>query len=137
MKDLTTSFLGQGWAFPPSFDKETNSVEMVGGVDDIGQSIRIILATIPGERVMYPSFGCGINRFVFEATDATHMTMLRDIVYDALLYNEPRIKVEQITIERDGAVDGLLKIHIDFTVIITNSRSNIVYPFYLKEGTNV
>jgi phage baseplate assembly protein W len=137
MKDLTKSFLGNGWAFPPAFNKYTNSVEMVSGVTDIEQSIRIILGTIPGERVMYPSFGCGINTFVFETSDVTHITMLKDTIYDALLFHEPRIKVEKIEVVEDEPVDGLLKIYIEFSVIITNSRSNIVYPFYLKEGTNI
>lgn len=137
MEDFTASFLGKGWSFPPSFNKEDKSVEMVSGLEDIEQSIRIILATMPGERTMYPGFGCGINRFVFESRDATQMTMLKDAVYDALLFNEPRIKVEDIKIHEDGKVDGLLKIHISFTVIMTNSRSNMVYPYYLMEGTNI
>ena len=137
MKDLNTSFLGRGWSFPPSFDKKAKTAEMVDGIDDIEQSIRIILSTIPGERVMYPAFGCGIDRFIFESRDATHLTMLKDTIYDALLYDEPRIKVEHINIMEDKEIDGLLRIHISFTTIITNSRSNMVYPFYLKEGTNL
>ena len=137
MEDLTKSFLGNGWAFPPSFDKHTKSVEMVGGEKDIEQSIKIILETIPGERVMYPEFGCGINKFVFESKDVTHITMLKDTIYDALLFHEPRIKVENIEVLNDDDINGLLKIHIAYTVIITNSRSNIVYPYYLVEGTNI
>lgn len=137
MEDLDKSFLGNGWAFPPSFDKNKNMVEMVGGESDIDQSIRIILGTIPGERVMYPEFGCGINKFVFETRDVTYITMLKDTIYDALLFHEPRIKVETIKILENNELDGLLEIHIDYTVIITNSRNNMVYPYYLIEGTNI
>lgn len=131
------SFLGRGWAFPPSFSKQSGSVDMVMEEEDVKQSIRIILGTIPGERIMDPIFGCGINKYVYESRDPTHMTMLRDVVYDALLYYEPRIKIEKIKIYEDINTDGLIKIHIDYKVIITNSRSNIVFPFYLKEGTNI
>jgi len=137
MEDKNKSFLGRGWAFPPAFSKDNNSLEMVEKVDDIEQAIRIILGTIPGERIMFPSFGCGIHKYVFETRDATHMTMLRDAVYDALLYNEPRIKVESIDLEEDIDTEGLIKIYIVYKVIITNSRSNMVFPYYLKEGTNI
>ena len=137
MKDSDTPFLGSGWAFPPAFNKLTHSVEMSHETDDIQESIRIILGTIPGERIMNPTFGCGINKYVFESRDTTQMTMLKDAVYDALLYFEPRISIENIDILGDQDHDGLIKIHIDYTVIVTNSRSNIVFPYYLKEGTNI
>lgn len=137
MEDLDKSFLGNGWAFPPSFNRNKNSVEMVAGESDIEQSIRIILGTIPGERVMFPEFGCGINQFVFETRDVTHLTMLKDTVYDALLFHEPRIKVEKIKILENNELGSLLEIQIEYTVIITNSRNNMVYPYYLIEGTNI
>lgn len=137
MKDTDKLFLGKGWAFPPEFNKGNNSPKMVEQELDISQSIRIILGTIPGERIMFPEFGCGIHKYVFETMDATHMSMLRDAVYDALLYHEPRIKDVKVDVVRDFDIDGLVKIYIDYEIIVTNSRSNIVFPFYLKEGTNV
>ena len=112
-------------------------VEMASNEEDIKQSIRIILGTMPGERVMSPEFGCSMHKYIFESRDPTHMTMLKDAVYDALLYHEPRIKIERITIEEDEDQEGLIKIHVDYKVIITNSRSNIVFPYYLREGTNI
>jgi len=133
------SFLGKGWAFPPVFHKESKKVEMVSQLEDIEQSIQIILRTIPGERVMLPEFGCGINRFVYQSMDVTQTTMLRDTIYDALLYFEPRIKLstKDITIDTHDILDGKLLINISYTVIITNSRSNMVFPYYLSEGTNI
>lgn len=137
MKDTDKLFLGKGWAFPPSFNKRINRPEMVDQELDILQSIRIILGTIPGERTMFPEFGCGIHTYVFETIDATHMTMLKDTVFDALLYHEPRIKDVKIQVTKDNAIDGLINIFIDYKIIVTNSRSNMVFPFYLKEGTNI
>jgi phage baseplate assembly protein W len=63
--------------------------------------------------------------------------MLKDAVYDALLYNEPRIKVETIEIKDETYDKGKILIHIYYTVIITNTRNNMVFPFYFKEGTNL
>jgi len=137
MKVKNNSFLGTGWAFPPSFNLDMGTTETVEDEEDIKQSLRIILGTIPGERVMFPTFGCAIRKFVFESDDPTHISMLKDAIYDAILFNEPRVKVEKIAIENDDREHGLIHIHVFYTVIITNTRSNIVFPFYFKEGTNL
>ncbi|HKJ40509.1 MAG TPA: GPW/gp25 family protein [Sunxiuqinia sp.] len=137
MKEKDNSFLGTGWAFPPAFNYDMGTTEVVQDEEDIQQSLRIILGTIPGERVMFPSFGCAIRKFVFETDDPTYMSMLKDAIYDAILFNEPRVKVEKIDIENDRREEGLIHIHVLYTVIITNTRSNMVFPFYFKEGTNL
>ena len=149
MKEKINSFLGTGWAFPPEFNFDLGTVECIEDEDDIKQSLRIILGTIPGERIMFPTFGCGIRKFVFESNDPTQISMLKDAIYDAILYHEPRIKLEKIEIKdntqiKDEAqmeswmqIEGLIHIHIYYTVIKTNTRSNMVYPFYSTEGTNL
>lgn len=137
MEDSSNAFLGKGWAFPPAFEMDSKWVEMISGESDIEQSIRIVLGTIPTERVMDPKFGCGILGYVFETNDPTYLTLLKDEISNALLYYEPRIKVRDIKFGKDKFHEGLLMVHIDYTVIITNSRSNMVYPFYFNEGTNL
>jgi len=137
MGDSSKAFLGKGWAFPPAFEIESKWVELVSGEEDIHQSIRIILNTLPMERVMDPKFGCDILSYVFETNDPTYLTMLRDTISDSLLYFEPRIKVRNIKFGIEQLHEGILMIHIEYTVIITNSRSNRVYPFYFREGTNL
>ncbi|WP_373398998.1 GPW/gp25 family protein [Algoriphagus halophilus] len=137
MDSNDNSFLGVGWAFPPSFDKDSRKLKMVAGEEDIKESIRIILGTIPTERVMYPKFGCDLISYVFESNDPTLYTMLKDTISDALLYFEPRIKVKEIKFDKSQFMEGILKIFIDYTIIITNTRSNMVYPFYFNEGTNI
>lgn len=131
------AFLGKGWAFPPAFDNQSRSVKMVSEDEDIRQSIRIILGTIPGERIMFPEFGCGIIKRVFETRDATSITILKDLIYDSILYYEPRIKSEEITIVPDEIDRGKLLVHISYRIIITNTRTNMVFPFYASEGTNI
>ncbi len=137
MNEKNNSFLGRGWAFPPGFQYEMGTVETVEDEEDIKQSLGIILGTIPGERVMFPTLGCGIQKFVFESNDPTQISMLKDAIYDSILYHEPRIKLETIDIKDDTQIYGLLHIYIFYTVIITNTRSNMVFPFYFKEGTNL
>jgi len=137
MQQELKSFLGTGWSFPPTFYKFSNTVHMVSDLADIEQSIRIILDTYPGERVMQPEFGCFIKRFVFEKIDNSLMLKINEEIDRALLYFEPRIKfIDAEIIEQDDN-NGILFIRINFSVIITNTRYNIVYPFYFNEGTNV
>ena len=135
MADAPLSFLGKGWHFPPSFTDNGRDVWRVAGEEDIRQSLQIVLATKPGERVMLESFGCDLNQFVFEEIDRSLMTHLAGIVEDALLYYEPRIVVEDVAV-KPGDRYGVLLVQVAYRVPTTNSRYNWVFPFYQKEGTH-
>ena len=137
MPDELNAFLGKGWAFPPSFNHFNHSVIMSSDVEDIEESIRIIINTFPGERIMQPEFGCYLKRLVFEKIDEELITKINDTVSKALLEFEPRIHF--INIETAGMdIDaGKLLLRLHYSLIITNTRHNIVFPFYLNEGTNV
>ena len=130
----SNSFLGTGWSFPPVFNRETAQVVMVSDEEDIDQSLDIILSTRPGERFMLPNFGCELSQFLFEEVRQGVITSIKAIVSDALLYHEPRIKVDRIAISESEQQLGLLLISIDYTIQATNSRFNRVYPFYLSEA---
>lgn len=131
------SFLGTGWSFPPDFSRVDNSVQMVSDINDIEESIKIILSTTPGERIMQPEFGCDLKRLVFETIDSTLIASLNHLIYHALLNFEPRITFIDTEVLNLDSNDGQILIRINFKVIITNSRHNVVFPFYLLEGTNV
>jgi uncharacterized protein len=129
------SFLGRGWGFPPTFGVGGGAVEMVSGVDDIRQSLEILLATRLGERVMQDEFGCDLTTVLFEEIDQGLINSLTGLISDAILYHEPRIELDRLDISEDQAAEGLLLISLDYTVRNTNSRFNLVYPFYLNEAT--
>ncbi len=128
-----SSFLGIGWSFPPTFNQDTGTVEMVSDEEDIVQSLEIILSTRPGERIMQPDFGCELSQFIFEEMSQGTITGIRGTISDALLYHEPRIDVEEININ-ESEQEGLLLIGIIYRVRTTNSRFNLVYPFYINEA---
>lgn len=130
------AFLGNGWAFPVRVEADGEIAEVAYDLD-IQQAIRIILGTNPGERVMRPDFGAGLNAFVFEPVNPTTMSQLASQVESALIAWEPRIDVEGVTVNRDPAHLGRLLIEINYRVRATNSVTNLVYPFYLEEGTPV
>ncbi len=135
-EELNKSFLGSGWAFPPEFPKELKGVVMTSGYEDIEKSLEILLSTSLGERLMHPDYGCDLNKLLFEPLTTTVKTFIARLVEDAILYHEPRIRLNKVEMTLAEA-EGLVNIFIDYTVSATNSRHNYVYPFYIKEGTNL
>lgn len=130
------SFLGTGWSFPPSFNKEARIIEMVSGEKDIEQSIEIILSTNLGERVMQPRFGCNLRDYVFESLDASLLNYLVDLVKTAILLYEPRVDINNIRVDRsENGQNGQILITVDYNIRGTNTRYNLVYPYYLNEAT--
>lgn len=132
-----SQFLGTGWGFPPSFDWRTKETVMASQAQDVEQSLRILMGTTPGERVMHPSYGCDLQRMVFEVIDDSSITEIRDIVSKAVLFFEVRITLHSIQVDLEGLHDGVLRLRLDYTLRTTNTRANMVYPFYLREGSNL
>lgn len=133
---IDKSFLGTGWSFPPTFDRAWHGIQMLVEEEDVRSSIQIILATITGERVMLPTFGCNLQPHVFEVMNVPNIAMIEKIVKEALVYHEPRIVVEELVSTPDQN-RGVLEINIAYSIITTNTRYNYVYPFYINEATNI
>ncbi|MTI22459.1 hypothetical protein E1176_15610 [Fulvivirga sp. RKSG066] len=131
------TFLGIGWKFPPTFDKKTGSVVLVSEEEDIRESLLILLTTKPGERIMLPDYGCDLTFSVFESIDSTLINEIKRKIEFSVLYYEPRIILDAINIEPGTENDGLLIIELVYTIRKTNKRSNMVYPYYIIEGTDV
>ncbi|MCP4996283.1 MAG: GPW/gp25 family protein [Gammaproteobacteria bacterium] len=129
-----SSFLGTGWRFPPGFTLGGANVEMVSEAEDMHQSLQIILSTQPGERILQEKFGCDMNGFQFEPIEQGLINSLHRVISDALLYHEPRIDLERLLIRESDTEQGLLLISIDYRIRSTNSRYNMIYPFYLTEA---
>lgn len=124
-------FLGRGWNFPISVD-QAGQIALVPGEESIRQSIWTILSTAPGERVMRPDFGCGLYDLVFSVNNAATATAVSAAAREALDLWEPRIDVLGVTAGPDPSAPDVLLIDISYQVRATNSRFNLVYPFYLE-----
>jgi hypothetical protein len=136
MDSIDRSFLGTGWNFPPTFRRQWDGVEMISNEEDVHSSIHIILATITGERIMLPTFGCNLRPHLFDSMNAGNITLMEKIVREALVFHEPRIIVDNLTTIAFEDI-GKLEISIDYTVITTNTRYNFVFPYYINEATNI
>lgn len=130
------SFLGTGWAFPPEFGPGGAELATVSDVEDVHQSLAILFATRRGERAMQESFGCNLDEFLFEEIDHALVNRITNMIHDAILAHETRIELIDVSVGVDAAEAGLLRIAIEYAVLGTNSRYNMVFPFYLNEATN-
>ena len=128
-------FLGQGWAFPPDFSWKEKGVKMVNEEEDIKESLIILFSTHFGERVMQHEYGCDLKSLVFENFDATAITLLKSTIETAIIYHEPRIKLIKIDASDRISENGSIELNIHYLIRITNTRTNLVYPFYLSEAT--
>lgn len=131
---MSKNFLGTGLKFPVGLNDD-NVFELVSYEDDIKEAILIILQTAPGERVMRPEFGCGINEYAFSVINISNLVQIENEVKRSLTLFEPRIVIESIkaSVESDENGSGFIRVNIDYAVKASNGRHNIVYPFYLSE----
>jgi hypothetical protein len=109
-------------------------IAMAAFEEDIRQAILIIMQTDPGERVMRPDFGAGLNALVFEPLNTTTLALVRHRVEQALILWEPRISVTEVQVTTDESERNRLLIEVSYQVRATNTFYNLVYPFYLLEG---
>jgi uncharacterized protein len=128
---MPAEFLGVGWIFP--LEVQDGKVRMAEFEESVRQSIWTILSTSRGERVMRPEFGCGLNTLVFSPNNAATAGLAAYEVRHALDLGEPRIETTSVAVASTGGGE-LLEISIEYRILQTNSRYNLVYPFYLRRG---
>ncbi|HZB42672.1 MAG TPA: GPW/gp25 family protein [Ilumatobacter sp.] len=124
-----SDFIGRGVSFPLRVD-QSGAIAMTSGPSDIDSSLRMILTTAPGERVMRPAFGCRIWELLFEPINANTLGLMGEAVREAVGRWEPRITLDDVGLEPDPG-RGAVFIRIDYHVRATNDRRNLVYPFYV------
>src|ERR1044072_1503602 len=120
------TFLGRGWSFPPVFDRQQKTVQMLDGEENIRSSIEVVLSTELGERVMLPGFGWRREGWLFESLTVTAATAIEKEIETALLFFEPRINLNQVRLAPGQQETGKEEINIDYTVRKNKTRNNLV-----------
>jgi phage baseplate assembly protein W len=128
------SFLGTGWSFPPEFSLGAAGVVMTSDEADIEASLRILFGTALGERFLEPGYGLDLRDVLFESLSTTLRTLLTERVRTQILIYEPRIQVLALSLDSPDPNNGTLVISLDYKVRASNSRFNLVYPFYQSDG---
>lgn len=131
------SFLGTGWSFPPEFVLEIGEVLMMSDEDDIQASLKILLGTAGGERFLNPKYGLNLQEMVFEPMSTTMQTFLKDRIKTAILIYEPRINLLSLELDTSAQYEGKVNLILDYEIRATNSRFNLVYPFYTTDANEI
>lgn len=137
-----TSFLGTGWSFPPEFVKqglnaEFGRVRMTADEEDIRASLLILFTTGEGERFLNPRFGIDLRDQLFESLSTTARSYLVDRVRDGILIYEPRIDIIRLDLNAARELEGVIQLELEYGVRTTNSRYNLVFPFYRSDASEV
>jgi uncharacterized protein len=125
-------FLGRGWNFPIVPDARGGQLRLVTGPDKVRQSIMLILETEPGERIMRPTFGCGLRRYLMKPNTPATRALIKNDVEQALAAFEPRIRVQTVSVD-PGDDPSLVLVQIVYVHVWDGRKGNFVYPFYLEQ----
>ncbi|WP_430408832.1 GPW/gp25 family protein [Kordia sp.] len=137
MDASTATYLGKGWDFPPTFLEKKGEVKLISDIEDIEKSLQTIVTTRRGERVMRPLFGCDLTDKIFENLNATQINIMKNRVEEAIILFEPRIDVIKIALDTQNILEGTFLIKVEYIIRATNTRRNIVFPYYLTEATDI
>ncbi|HOI26804.1 MAG TPA: GPW/gp25 family protein [Paludibacteraceae bacterium] len=126
------NYLGTGWGFPPQFKKGEKSVVMVSEEADVKESLCILLSTKIKERFVHPEFGADLSDFAFKSMDFTTLLRIKRLISTAIDKYEPRVSLDDVSINSDNEQEGVLMLNIEYTILATYSKESLVYPFYLE-----
>ncbi len=130
MTNDVSDFIGRGWSFPVQMNAR-GGILLNTGVDEINASLRMIIGTAQGERVMRPQFGCRIWDLLFQPIDANTIGQIEVAVREAIQQWEPRIDLVEVKPVPDPEHDGLVNVEISYVMRPTNDTRNLVFPFYV------
>lgn len=134
VKQNQKTIIGRGWAFPPSFSREGKGSKMVDDIEDIHQSLTILLGTRRGERVMQPEYGCDLHKYVFEPLDDSLCYYLQNLIRIAIVKYEQRIEMLSIDFETTPEA-ALITYSLIYRIRNSSQEGNFVFPFYLEGGS--
>ena len=136
---MANDFLGRGWRFPILPDAR-GMLGFVEGEENVAQSLRVLLLTALGERVMRPDFGTQAPRLVFAPGSQQYLRLLETTVRDAVRDWEPRVELDDVSAEMDpsDAPNSEVRaiVSVGYRVRQTNTQGNLVFPFYVGQVGN-
>ena len=127
---MAAGFLGKGWRFPILPDR-TGCLGYVEGDANVEQSVHILLMTALGERVMRSDFGTQTPRLVFSPGSVQYLKLIENTIKDAITNWEPRIDLNDVLAEADPDDESHVTVSVTYTVRQTNTKTNLVFPYYL------
>jgi uncharacterized protein len=130
---VNDNIIGNGWRFPIDPDA-AGGLGYVGGDQNIEQSLRVLLRTDRGQRVMRPDFGCTAGRLVFAPGSEHFLREVERAVREAVRDWEPRVELDDVRAELSPRDETIALVAIDYRIRASNTRENLVFPFYLRDS---
>ncbi len=127
------AYLGEGLAFPLRVTAH-GRIATARAEAKIEQAVWLIIATATGERVMRPTWGCGVHDMLFEPSNPAARDRLVDQVRAALTDQEPRIAVLDVSVESAASDPSAALIRVDYRINENNAITSLVYPYFVTEG---
>ena len=135
--DSNNTYIGRGWSFPPEFNGNSLGVNMLTGTQGIEAALYTLLTTEVSEREMRSEFGIELRQYLFQEINGDTANRIIAIVARAIERWEPRVLLDDIQILEGIEQEGTILISIDYIIRNTNKRNNLVFPFYINEGTHL
>ncbi len=107
----------------------------VRGADAVDQALWTLLLTEPGERIARPTYGCGLRQFLFAPNNVTTRTLVQRAVERSIRVNEPRVSLKAVVVSTDSLDSTELRIDVTYVLVGDSDPRNLVFPFYLDDGT--
>ncbi|WP_243018666.1 MULTISPECIES: GPW/gp25 family protein [Candidatus Cardinium] len=124
------NFLGRGWKFPPSFNHHSSTVEMVKGLNDIKESLIILMRTRIGERIIEDKYGCDLTPLAFQQLDLNLETFMVNNIKQTIAEHEPRVEVLDVKLTAPNDGEGAIDINIHYKVKNLDIEATIQYGYH-------
>ena len=125
------SFLGIGMKFPPQINRATGRFVTVSEEQSVRESLYLILMTQKTERPLRPDFGSEIMSYTFLDVNGPMLNMVIRSITDQIENQEPRVTDVTVTADTQSRT-GVVIFNIGYTIAATNTKDNLVFPFYLN-----
>jgi phage baseplate assembly protein W len=115
---------GRGMSFPPRVG-EDGRIAWSEGETNIREMIQVILRTQERERLNLPTFGAGLQQYLFEPNTVTTRFQIQDRITKALQLWEPRISLTDVNVEQDPDDAQAAIATIDYKLVATQVKETI------------
>ncbi|HEX9107840.1 MAG TPA: GPW/gp25 family protein [Longimicrobiales bacterium] len=109
-----------GWPLLPVPDEQGQLAwpDLEGSVREL---IRVILSTKPGEQLMRPDFGAGLESLLHEPNTLATRRRIRDLVQESLTRWEGRILLDRVDVNEVAGEPDQLRVEIGYRLARTGA----------------